>query len=196
MPNGDEAFTTATEAPVPATEAPVPATEPERAGEPDPDRDFGAAFAATLQQFGEDLTAPSPSPEPLAPALAISAPEPPSPPAPDGEGEWSAAALYPGLAYDLNRQAEGLGPVWAPPAPPEPLIASHTYWEIDGEPLAALLDEAEPTSELDPASVAGPSRERRLEEAVRLTGQAIHAWLSVLQAPSLALDPSSDTLSR
>lgn len=185
MPNGDQAF-------APVTEGPTPAVETAPVAQPDRDLDFGAALAATLQQFEEDFAALQPRPEPLEPALAVAAPEPPAP-APEA-AEPVQDDLYPGLAFALNREAEGIGP---PPVPQAEPIASHTYWELTIESDAALVPEIEPAlvAAAEPPAVE-PSQERRIEEAVRLTGQAIHAWLSVLQAPSVALDAPSDTLSR
>lgn len=68
--------------------------------------------------------------------------------------------LYPGLAFDLNGGAEALG-------------------VAQGAAAANSRD--------DPASPAEESRERKLTAALRLTGQAFHAWVSVLQhGPSVA----------
>jgi hypothetical protein len=67
--------------------------------------------------------------------------------------------LYPGLAYALNREAEG-----APMPAPEPQTIAPAFVETEAE-----------------------ERGHRLADAVRLTGQAVQAWMSLLmQGPTVA----------
>ena len=70
--------------------------------------------------------------------------------------------LYPGVAFALNRAAEGISPIEA-------------------------MARAEPTP--TPAPVAEPSRAERLSQAVKLTGQALDAWAGLLsqRTPSSAV---------
>lgn len=71
--------------------------------------------------------------------------------------------LYPGLAHALNRGAEGLGPI------------------SEANPTATAM-----RSGVDGRSAASETS-GRLASAVNLTGQALHAWLSLLQAPAVML---------
>lgn len=171
MPNGDAAFV-AEPAPEPmpaevfAEAEPVPAEVP---AEADPDATFGAILEAMVADFDADATLPAPAepaiPQEVAVAVAPPAPEPELEPAED---------LYPGLAYALNRDAEGLT---IPPA----------------EPPAVAPAAPEP----DLAAVPAPARPDRLRTAVRLTGEAAMAWLSLLHtSPAVALEAEGSTLSR
>jgi hypothetical protein len=152
MPAGLDAFATAADEPA------------------DPDAAFLGAMTATLQQFEAELAAVQAAA--AVEQLAAAPPAPTSAPEPVVE-QPADEDLYPGLAYALNRQAEGLASVES--VAPAPGAAE----AAPSEPLAAAA-----------------SRGERFQTAVRLTGQALHAWLSVLQTPALACDAAEVTLSR
>ncbi len=110
----------------------------------------------------------------------------PSPPALDAETAPVAAAetaepalsqdeLYPGLAYALNREADGLGQRLR-------TIATEPRSPSDSEPKGEIVrdDDSQEPQAITP-------RGERIATAVRLTGQAMQAWLSVLQqSPTIA----------
>jgi hypothetical protein len=83
------------------------------------------------------------------------------------------ASLYPGVAYALNHEHDGLGDT--EPVAPEP------------PNFAAVVAPAEVVESIEVAAVAcepePPARTRgeRLATAVQLTAQAVHAWVSILQ---------------
>jgi hypothetical protein len=144
----------------------------------DPDAAFQATMIETLDAFRADLAAVAP--EAPGELIAATPAEPQPAPVPEPESvaiEPAADDLYPGLAYALNREAEGL--VSETPAP---TVAVAT---------AAVV--AEPVVET-PVVVA--SRGEKVEAAVRLTGQALHAWLSVFQTPAVAYEAEAATVSR
>lgn len=163
MPEGPDAFAT--------TE-----TVPPAATEPDPDAAFGLALTATLGTFAADLASLA-EPEPAEAAVSVASSEVVEP-----ELAFEAAVVtfpeddfYPGLAYALNRQAEGLTAVEAPSVGPA---------DAASEPASMDL------------TIGVEPRSERFQAAVRLTGQAVHAWLSVLQAPALACEAEGSTVSR
>ncbi len=194
MPTGLAAFA-AEPAPAPeltpvvAEAAPEPTPTPAPEPEPvvvavDPDAGFQMVMTETVNHFVSDLAG-----GPVAPAetLIASVAEPTPavapvvPPAPELEPlpapEAPAEDLYPGLAFELNRNADGLPEIWR--TEPSPAI------------LAAVTPAPAPTER----SESEPPKTERLVAAVRLTGQALHAWMSLLQAPSVALDEAA-SLSR
>jgi hypothetical protein len=131
---------------------PTVVAEIEPAAAADPDAAFLAALDDMVGDFERDaLAMATPEPEPeFAPA-----------PAPEAEIVLGDAAisdgpilepepLYPGLAYELNREHEGLG---------------------QGGPIGGRIDLAK--------EVPGEAREERVADAVRLTGQAIQAWARI-----------------
>jgi hypothetical protein len=143
------------------------------------------AFAAVVEEMVSSFTQDSERRQ-APPALAAIAPE---------------DDLYPGLGYALNREAEGLSGSIAPailaeetapaPAPevgPSPLTeeeAAAFEWVTE---MAASLPA--PEAEEPPAVATEPasgSQVQRLVQAVRLTGAAVHAWVTFLQqAPAVA----------
>lgn len=160
MPIGDDAFATIAE-PTPAPEpAPVVAVV-------DPDAGFQVVMTETVSRFTAELAGGATAPTDT--ALATIA-EPPPLPEPAPAVEAPAEDLYPGLAYDLNRDADGL---------PDDLLYV---------PAPAIVHQPTPP---DPEPTAAPEQAARLAAAVRLTGQAVHAWMSLLQAPSVALDEAA-----
>jgi hypothetical protein len=167
MPVGPDAFVSlppTTPAPE-ATPAPAPAPEPTPiVATVDPDAAFQVVMNETLSDFAADLAGGATVP--TATALA-DLDAPPAAPAP--EPATPAEDIYPGLAFALNREADGLAD--APFDPPTPEAIAHR--------------EPEPTPAEEPA------RGARLAAAMRLTGQAVHAWMSLLQAPSVALDEAA-----
>lgn len=171
MPEGPNAFVAETQPEAPAAD-PLP-TAPVSA---DPDALFATVMTATVNEFRADLAAQA---APSAAEVLVQAPAEPTPAAPITEPpaalpEIAEPDLYPGLAYALNREAEGLAITETPAL----------------EPPAVAAAETAPT----PAPVNQPAA--RLQSAVRLTGQALHAWLSVLQAPTVALEGDTTTVSR
>jgi hypothetical protein len=180
MPVGSDAFARLSE-PTPdltaalAVPEPTPAPAPEPASEPapivavaaDPDAGFQVVMTETVSRFAADLAGGATAPSDT--ALA-SIPEPPPlpEPAPAPEAEAPAEELYPGLAFALNRDADGLADELAE-LPPPALVQAPTA----------------------PAPEPTPERGARLAAAIRLTSQAAHAWLSVLHAPSVALDEAA-----
>jgi hypothetical protein len=116
--------------------------------------------------------------------------------------------LYPGLAFALNREAEGLN-VSPPPAPPADEVASRPVPGFEpmeiGEDLYpglafALNREAEGLSLAGtPINVGSsgdaargvelasevPTTGARLSRAVRLTREAVFAWASLLHGPAV-----------
>ena len=67
------------------------------------------------------------------------------------------------------------------------------FFGIDPEMTVVETEVLPPTPV--PALQAEP-QEARLETAVRLTGQAFQAWLSLIQTPSVAFESDSTTFSR
>jgi hypothetical protein len=125
------------------------------------------------------------------------------------ESEQRAAALapavteddlYPGLGYALNREAEGLSGTIAPAilvketvTPQAPVAESSTLTPEEAAAFEWVTEMAEtlptPEAEEPPAvtGLASGSRGERLVLAVRLTGEAVHAWVTFLQqAPAVA----------
>jgi hypothetical protein len=156
--------------------------------EADPDAAFQGVMAELVVQFTELPVPDSGSVDGLlteafpAPFVAAEA----------AERTSIVEDLYPGLAYELNRQSDGLGGL---AAPEPPVVVSHGYWEVADVGSLAIEDEAifgPPTQAEEPAE----HPDHRLKDAVRLTGQAVHAWLSLLQAPSVAFEADVNVLSR
>lgn len=125
-------------------------TAPERADEAADDEAFRAVVDAMASEFVPEAPRPSFPEEEGSRIVLIEESD-----APEVVAEDGADDLYPGLAYALNRRAEGLGPM----------------------PSPATLD--------DPATAPGP--DARLASAVDLTGRALRAWVSLLQAPTVML---------
>ncbi len=158
----------------------------------DQTRDTDAAFVAVVDEMASNFDlAPADStkaPTEQEPMIAMVVPEAPS-------------DLYPGLAYRLNQEADGIPDrnVQAPsvdatedvPTDLYPGLAYVLNRDADGiddvkiasadlpreEPQVVTVDVAEPQ--------APYSRAVRFSSAVHLTGQAVHAWLSLLQAPAV-----------
>lgn len=186
---------------------------------PDADSVFASVMNETVASFVADLgpaptadtalLAATPAPEVLVPPLSepvAPAPEPIAPPAED---------LYPGLAFELNHVAEGLN-IIAPAFPmslPEQVFVSepasptsHEEWNLattsqvpDEVPVAVVEVTTEEAAAATAEVAVEPAKETRTERfsaAVRLTGQALHAWMSVLQAPRIAYSEPTDAISR
>lgn len=132
MPSGADAFSAATS---PATSAPF-GTQEISAKELVAD---DAAFAAVVDAMVSSFV-------PQAPVVHV-------------EGPKVADDLYPGVAFALNRDAEGITPQATPAE-----VAKQ-------EPVAS--DETPATTE------------RRFETALRLTGKAVEAWVALLQTPAV-----------
>ncbi len=133
----------------------------------DPDAAFRKIVANMASSFAADLpaSAPAADPKPLiaqveTPPVATPAPAPA--PAEEVVAEAAGLDLYPGVAFALNRESEGITPIEA-------------------------MARAEPAPA--PVPVAEPSRADRLTEAVKLTGQALDAWAGLLsqRTPSSAV---------
>jgi hypothetical protein len=78
------------------------------------------------------------------------------------------ADLYPGIAYALNREADGLaGDDQVPPA-------------------IAAVECAPATTVEPPVEMIRVSRGQRLANAVRLTGEAFQAWANLIRGPAVA----------
>ena len=155
-PEADVEIVVAAPAPV-IVEAPKPT---------DPDLAFRTIVRKMAKEFAADIPAPATSAEPK-PLLAIvdapipTAPEAaPAPPPADEVAAADEADLYPGVAFALNRSAEGLAP-----------ILSEVAARAEPEPASAPAV-AEPSND--------PSRAERLANAVKLTGQAMNAWAGLL----------------
>lgn len=152
-----------------AAEAPAPVSVAEAT---DPDAAFSSIVSEMAATFAADTTPTTgallASSEPVDPAPA----NPPAPAADELAGLEPVEDLYPGLAYALNRENEGLDPI-----PSE----AHAV-EARAEPPApvATIEDAEPS--------ADSSRATRLAHAMKLTGQAVHAWAGLLsQGPSASV---------
>jgi hypothetical protein len=107
--------------------------------------------------------------------------------------------LYPGLAYALNRSADGLNPVLCDPTAVAVAAARVRSFEPPDAPTPpdagtvfalALNRESEgldlPAS--SPALVEAPPPPRqgeRLTQAVRLTREAVYAWANLLHGPAV-----------
>lgn len=143
----------------------------------DPDAAFQTVMTATIGEFQADLAAVAPAApaEVIAEALVELVPIVEETVAIEPADE----ELYPGLAYALNREAEGLTILEVAPIEPE---------------TVAVVEAAEPL--VDEAATDAATRGQRIEAAVRLTGQAVSAWLSVLQTPAMAYDAEGSTVSR
>lgn len=140
------------------------------------DSAFDAAQAGVVASFAGDRPA-------LAAAVAAN-------PAPRFEPLAVGDDLYPGLAYALNRDAEGLH---LPPAPArrsprfEPLAVGDDLYpglayalNRDAEGLALP---AKPAPR--PASGRVFGGDTRLTQAVRLTREAVAAWANLLHGPAV-----------
>jgi hypothetical protein len=85
----------------------------------------------------------------------------------------------------------------------DPAPASHAD-DRDSDGLADILAAPAPDESTAPATATAPvavatteePRADRVSEAVKLTGQALHAWLSVLQAPAVALHEPTHSRTR
>lgn len=140
------------------------ADETPRPAETDPDAAFRTVVGSMASAFATDVSAPAPTSEvrplvaeaevalpPASPALEVAAEEAPSP-------EES-----PDLAILLNREAEGLVPIEYP------------------QPQEVVQADPEPGPEPAPTDAdASATRDDRLAHAVKLTGQAVHAWANLL----------------
>jgi hypothetical protein len=96
--------------------------------------------------------------------------------------------LYAGAAHALNRQSEGLnlqasparGPAFGPIDVPENLYAGAAY------ALNRQSEGLERPLALATARPAGPhGRDPRFTQAVRLTQEAVYAWVSLLHGPAV-----------
>lgn len=157
------------EAPAPA---PVVADAIDPAQEESRDAAFGRVMNKMASAFVADLMAPSIPTEPK--ALVAQADKPTTAPAPAAAAEELSGEvdLYPGIAFVLNRQAEGLSPI-AMPGQPAVDTATAT------EPAPAQVSETATSSE--------SSRAEKLANAVKLTGEAMNAWAGLLsQRPSVS----------
>jgi hypothetical protein len=125
---------------------------------------------------------------------AIVAVNPPTPaPAPVFEPLEVGDNLYEGLAYELNREAEGMSLPREEVARFEPLdVADDLYAgvayalnrEAEGLEVPAQSDPPRPTmvrlEDMRPAT-----RDSRLTHAVRLTRDAVYAWANLLHGPAV-----------
>jgi hypothetical protein len=143
---------------------PAAVAETAKAAPTDPDAGFRKVVASMASAFAADMPAATPVSEPK-PLLAKVEAAPVAVPAPAQAAEDVAGAdldLYPGVAFALNREAEGVAPIEA---------------SARAEPAPAMAPVAEATTD--------PSRAERLSQAVKLTGQAVNAWAGLLsQRPS------------
>ncbi len=185
--------------------------------QPSNDDAFNHAMEQVVTAFVADLT-----PAPASPAEETAIAEA----SPRWEPVVIPADLYEGLAYELNLfQAASLpGADPAPPdltiadVPPALDAEDDNPWTIalscvmpetkvpvlatvnpllssDPSPTE-IVPEPELTTQETPVATAESQESSRLSSALKLTGQAIHAWMSVLQAPAVAYSESSNTLSR
>lgn len=129
----------------------------------DPDASFRTIVGQMASVFAADVPA-APAATEMRPLIAKA--EIPPPPAPEAsvvagfeDEEDLEDEILPGLAYYLNRAAEGLTPIEMPAAA-----------EVAEAPAELVTSEEE----------ARPNRENRLAHAVQLTGQAMQAWASLL----------------
>lgn len=168
--------------PAPAT-APAPVVAELSVKPEDADAEFRHVVANMASAFAADLPVPTTEPKallaevvpPVAPAVAAE------------ELTDSLVDLFPGLAFALNREAEGLTPIPMPPVE----IVEEARVEPMPEPVAT-----EPAPEpVPPVSVVEStssntnetSRAEKLATAVKLTGQAVNAWAGLLsQRPSVS----------
>lgn len=102
--------------------------------------------------------------------------------------------LYQGIAYALNREAEGLHPSESLAPRFEPLdpgpdlyqgIAYALNREAEGLGLAAPSNATSESSVIQ--ELESPARRGRLAQAVRLTREAAHAWASLLHGPAVVI---------
>jgi hypothetical protein len=142
------------------------------------DTPFDAALLAVVDAFGHD--GPSPAAEAPAP----------------GEPLDVGDDLYPGVAYALNREAEGLHLTDAA----RPAKAAHEIAETANEEMAYVLnteadgldvagETAVASTSDDPVPAPGCTAEvtdtgARLSRAVSLTREAVSAWASLLHGPA------------
>lgn len=140
----------------------------------DPDQAFRAIVRKMAKEFAADTPAPAPTDEPK-PLIARedvttpTAPEAaPAPPPAIDVAEIDEADLFPGVAFAINRSAEGLAP-----------IPMEVATRIEPEPAPAAETVTEPSID--------PSRAERLANAVKLTSQAMNAWAGILsQRPGVS----------
>lgn len=181
----------------------------------DPDAAFTQAMNQTVSVFVADLSAPSENVVPTA-LLAQQAPSKPA---------WEPVDLpenlYPGIAYELNESnfdlvknsnAEIMPEIVSAEvdSPLEIAATSHHEWEIEttceapaesDQEVARVEEPVQPPADTDSPiasepAVVEPSSGQRISAAVKLTGQAIHAWASLLQAPTVAYHDSASAVSR
>jgi hypothetical protein len=158
LPNGEEAFASDDEPAIcaavsaetasPVVSAPVTRSLPREAPAACLADD---AFAAVVDTMVADF-APDLAPRPAPPERAAVAWEPVE----------LGDDLYPGLAYELNRQGE------------------RTTLSDTPEPDVSCRDRSS-----DHPSAAPPTSTERLARAVHLTREALHAWATLLQAPTV-----------
>jgi hypothetical protein len=140
----------------------------------DSDSGFRQVVSKMATTFAADLPvqAPSTDPKPLLAKVEIA---PDAPPAlPVEELVVEDLDLYPGIAYALNREAEGVTPLVLAPV-------------VKVEPIPELEWAPEPASIVTVESPIEPSRAEKLAAAVKLTGEAVNAWAGLLsQRPSVS----------
>lgn len=209
-PASDEMFCVAA-APMPP--APVPAACAATAAEPaqpqsmptetTSDSEFAAVVDDMVNRFAADLPATAGA---TAKTLLAEQPAAPTatPSAPAFEPLDAPADLYPGVAYALNREAEGVAPpaqepadVTGPVLPVEPAPEPASLAEAETETQTATSATVQPP-DLVPANepkpvghpvgqhlaLLAPGRQR-LAAAIRLTGEALEAWASLLEGPAV-----------
>lgn len=148
MPAGEQAFQE--DAIVAPAAAPIVVA-------PTPEQRFDAIVAGMASSFAADQSA-SPEPAPAVAAPQVEGPIVPLAAAePTIESSEPVEDLYPGVAFALNREAEGLG-------------------------LTLPMPEGRVAAER--ATAESPTEGQRLVEAVRLTAQAFHAWVTLVQGPA------------
>jgi hypothetical protein len=148
------------------------------------------AFEAALKDVIASFAADRPAGEPERVAHTQTEPAP----TPTFEPLVVDEDLYPGVAYALNREAEGLN--LTPPAPPEDIAAFEPL--VVGDELYpgvayALNREAEGLNLPMTEPVASESHAIRrpvgqtggLIHAVRLTREAVYAWANLLHGPAV-----------
>ncbi len=221
MPTGGDAFAaqqaapenvaSEPQAPAPAevtTENPAPAPVVTEAPAPAPMAEPAPTPAPVVAEASAPAPAPVPAPE-VAPApVAETAPAPaPVIVAADPDAAFTTmvsemVARF-GEAISTPDAATEPAPMLAqtdaPPPAAEELEADVAMLEdvFGFDPEMALVETDAPAliPNTQPEPAAEPTAER-FATAVRLTGQAISAWMSVIQTPSVALDHDANMYSR
>ena len=146
--------------------------------EPVKSDDMDAAFArvmkVTVESFAADLASKSTGADSSTTLLAESTTPPPVAMPAEEMAPVATKDMVPnGMAYELNRLAEGLEPID---------MADLVIAKGD---LDAAKNGPSPEQVATPEEPASDSRAERLTQAVKLTGEAVHAWASLLgQRPS------------